>query len=163
MPLNRKLLGAAAFSLALAGGGAAGAVLGTPNFSGAQDDSTSTEVDDSTTSRREGPFAHRGEGLSVAADALGISVEELRSALQAGSSIAQVAETQGVDLEVVIDALVEQARERLAELEAALPDRVTALVNREGWGDRHGPGPRGGGHRHRLAAPEDVPAEDGAS
>ena len=37
MPTNRKLLGAAAFSLALAGGGVAGALLGTPNLSGAQD------------------------------------------------------------------------------------------------------------------------------
>ena len=37
MPTNRKLLGAAAFSLALAGGGVAGALLGTPSPSGAQD------------------------------------------------------------------------------------------------------------------------------
>src|SRR5688572_18945847 len=37
MPMNRKLLGAAAFSLALAGGGAAGAMLGTPSLTLAQD------------------------------------------------------------------------------------------------------------------------------
>ena len=45
MSSNRKIIGAAAFSLALAGGAAAGALLGNPNLSGAQDgsDETTTE------------------------------------------------------------------------------------------------------------------------
>ena len=38
---KRNLIGAAAFSVALAGGGLAGAMLGTPGVSGAQDDTTS--------------------------------------------------------------------------------------------------------------------------
>src|SRR5688572_30601997 len=72
MPTNRKLLGAAAFSLALAGGGAAGALLGTPNLSSAQDgteDTTETTVDDAG----RGRFEHRGEGLAAAAEAIGIT------------------------------------------------------------------------------------------
>ncbi|MET0728944.1 MAG: hypothetical protein ABWZ76_11675 [Acidimicrobiales bacterium] len=163
MPLNRKLLGAAAFTLALAGGGAAGAVLGAPNLSGAQDDTTSTTVDDSSTDRPGAGrlFQHRGERLAVVAEALGLSEEDLRSALEEGSSIAQVAEAQGVDVQTVIDALVEQGLERLAELEESLPERVTELVNREGWGERFER--LRDGHRHRMAAPDDVPAEDDAS
>jgi hypothetical protein len=40
MASQRTILGAAAFSLALAAGGVAGAVLGTPGLSGAQDGSS---------------------------------------------------------------------------------------------------------------------------
>ena len=55
MPTNRKLLGAAAFSLALAGGGVAGALLGTPSLSGAQDeDSTTTDHRQPRVGRRSG-------------------------------------------------------------------------------------------------------------
>jgi hypothetical protein len=123
MSTNRKLLGAVAFSLALAGGGAAGALLGTPNLSGAQDDDPSTSATDDTTAGAPEvgrPFGGPGERLATAADALGISEEELRAALEDGQSIAQVAEAQGVDVQTVIDALVAAATERLEAREAAL-------------------------------------------
>jgi hypothetical protein len=156
---SRKLLGAAAFSLALAGGGVAGAVLGTPSTSLAQDDTTeTTEATDAegTETPPPGPpggrFEHRGEGLTAAAEALGVTEEELRTALQDGQSIAQVAEAEGVELQTVIDALVANGTERLEEAIAELPDRMAELVEREGLGDRggrfpgrgHGPGPMGG-------------------
>lgn len=135
MSPNRKLIGAAAFSLALAGGGVAGAVLGTPTLSGAQD-----ETDGSTTTTADAPrFDRRGEGLTAAAEALGISEDDLRAALADGKSIAQVAEEQGVDVQTVVDALVADATARLDELEASLPERMADLVNRTGWGDQ-GPG-----------------------
>lgn len=145
MPTNRKLLGAAAFSLALAGGGAAGALLGTPSLSDAQDgtnDTTETTAEDAT---RPGPRGHHGEGLATAAEALGISEDELRTALEDGQSIAQVAEAEGVDVQTVIDALVADATTRLEEAITNLPDRMTELVNREGLPDRPGGpgGPRG--------------------
>jgi hypothetical protein len=143
MPTNRKLLGAAAFSLALAGGGVAGAVLGTPNPSGAQD---STE--DTTSSAPAGPeggfLAHRGDSLAAAAAAIGITEDELRTALEDGQSIAQVAEAEGVDVQVVIDALVTDATGRLEDAIDALPDRMAELVEREGLPDRGGRGGRGG-------------------
>ena len=151
MSTNRKLLGAAAFSLALAGGGVAGALLGTPSLSGAQDDGSST-TDDATTTDAQGTrrLGHRGERLATAAEALGISEDELRGALEDGQSIAQVAEAHGVDVEIVIDALVAAATQRLEELEASLPERMTELVNKEGWGDHEGPGRGGPGGRHHL-------------
>jgi hypothetical protein len=145
MPTNRKLLGAAAFSLALAGGGAAGALLGTPNLSGAQDGTEdTTEATTDAAGLRFGE--HRGESLATAAEAIGITEDELRAALQAGQSIAQVAEAEGVDVQVVIDALVADATDRLEEAISNLPDRMTEVVNREGLPEHRGPGGPGGRH-----------------
>lgn len=65
----------------------------------------------------------RGEGLrrglDAAAGALGISAEELRTALRDGSTIAQVAEQRGVEVQAVIDAVV-------AEVEAHLDEEVAS-------------------------------------
>ena len=78
-----------------------------------------------------------------------ITEEELRAALEDGQSIAQVAEAEGVDVQVVIDALVADATERLEEAITDLPDRMTDVVNREGLPDRGGPGGPGGRHLFR--------------
>jgi hypothetical protein len=142
MPTNRKLLGAAAFSLALTGGGIAGALLGTPSPSGAQDGADETTT---TEGGAERLGAHRGEGLAAAAEAIGITEDELRTALEDGRSIAQVAEAEGVEVQTVIDALVANGTERLEAAIADLPDRMAELVEREGLPDR-GRGP-GGMHR----------------
>jgi len=156
MTSKRKLLGAAAFSAALAGGGLAGAMLGTPGTSGAQDGTTST-TDAGTDDARPHPFRpERGERLETAAEALGITPAELKTELEAGKSIAQVAEEHDVDVQTVIDALVAEGTARLEAMQAALPDRVTEMVNREGLPDR---GPRG----HRGPRPADAPAEDTTS
>lgn len=156
MPTTRKLLGAAAFSLALAGGGVAGAVLGTPNLSLAQDsEETSTTAADATNHPR---FEHRGEGLEAAADAIGISVDELVTALRDGQSIAQVAEANDVDVQTVIDAMVANGTDRLEEAIAELPDRIAELVQREGFPDRPGHGGPGG-HGGDRGAGLDAAAE----
>jgi len=44
--------------------------------------------------------------LETAAKAIGISVDELRTALIAGQTLAQVAEAKGVSRQTVVDALV---------------------------------------------------------
>lgn len=134
MKTNRKIVGAAAFSLALAGGGVAGALLGTPSASLAQDDDTE---ETESWMGRGGGFRHRDPGahLETVAKVIGISVEDLRAALADGQSIAEVAEANGVDRQDVVDALVEDAMARLDEVEAAIPDRMSDLVDREGWGD----------------------------
>lgn len=160
MTPTRTTLGAAAFAFALAGGGLAGAALGTPTLSNAQDASTSstTAADDASPGGR---FGHRGQSLEVAAEALGMTAEELRAELADGKSIAQVAEAEGVDLQTVIDALVADGTTRLEAAIAALPDRVTEMVNRTGWGEdgpggHHGPRGHGGFRIHGLEAAADA-------
>jgi polyhydroxyalkanoate synthesis regulator phasin len=85
---------------------------------------------------------HRGQGLEAAAEALGMDQAELRDQLRDGASLAEIAQAQGVDVQVVIDALVaeakahldekvaegdltqEEADERLAELTERITERV---------------------------------------
>ena len=110
-----------------------------------------------------------GFGGEAAAEALGISVDELRTALRDGQTIAQVAESKGVSIDTVIAAIVAErtakieervtagdlTREEADEKLADLTERVTEQVNSAppSRGDRDGQPP---------AAPEDAPAEDGA-
>ena len=107
---------------------------------------------------------HRGGGfdLSAAATALGMTEDELRTALETdGTTLADVAGEQGVEVDALVDALVtaqqeriaaavedgritqEQADERLADLEERVTERVTSEAPVGGPG--HGPrGDRGG-------------------
>lgn len=99
-----------------------------------------------------GPGGHRGdhrgkrgEHLTTVATAIGIDEAALREALVDGSSIADIAAVNGVDVQVVIDALVaeaetriaehvangditqEQADERLADVESRITDMVNGV------------------------------------
>lgn len=56
---------------------------------------------------------HRGAHLSVAATALGMTVDELRVALDSGQTIAAVATGKGIDPETVVSALVAEAKSRV--------------------------------------------------
>jgi hypothetical protein len=56
-----------------------------------------------------------GPGLEAAAGAIGITEEELRTALRDGGTLAEVAEANGVDPQAVIDALVAELQTRLDE------------------------------------------------
>jgi hypothetical protein len=60
-----------------------------------------------------------GHGLEAAATALGITADELRTAIEGGQTIAEVATEKGVDVQTVIDAMV-------AELKAHLDAEVAA-------------------------------------
>ncbi len=108
-----------------------------------------------------GPFGpgghwHHGPGrfgariaLSTAADAIGISEDELRDALRDGQTLAEIADAHDVTAQAVIDALVADAKERLdqavadgdvdqAEADERLSDitdRITTAVN-EGFPGR---------------------------
>ena len=64
----------------------------------------------------------RGEMLTAAADAIGITADELKTEIEAGKSIAEVAVENGKTAQDVIDALVATAR-------ADLTQRITDLVN----------------------------------
>ena len=81
-------------------------------------------------------------GLDAAATAIGIDEDELRAALRDGQTIAEVAEANGVDVQVVIDAMVAAAQERIDEAiadadgrSADVTERITELVN-EGFPQR---------------------------
>jgi hypothetical protein len=137
---TKKLIGAAAFSLALAGGGVAGAMFGSPLSSGAQEQTTTTNGDTATTASPDagtpapGWVGHReGPKLEAAAKAIGITVDELRTELEAGKTIAAVAGEHNVDVNTVIDAMVTEAT-------ANLKDRITDVVN-NGF-PKPGPGAR---------------------
>jgi hypothetical protein len=155
----------------VAGGALLGALLFAPLTSLAQDDGTESPDPDATTQEDrpagDPPFMHGhgpgghgilGVGLETAADALGMAESELLSALEEGKSIADVAGEQNVEVQDVVDALVAAATERLDqaveggrvdedranEIKAALPERIAAMVEREGFPGR-GRGPGGFG------------------
>ena len=102
-----------------------------------------------------------GLGLDAAATALGITADELRTELEGGSTLADVAAAKGVDVQTVIDALVAEAKAHVddevasgeitqAEADTKLADattRITDAVN-NGFpqrGDHHGPDDDGDG------------------
>ncbi len=122
-----------------------------------------------------GPGGHRGlgghgAGLAAAAEALGMSETDLATALRSGKSLAAVAREKGVEVQKVIDALVAEAKQRLADavengrLTQAQADqrlkdltaRITERVNATrpaGPGSGRGHGRWGGGAEAPAPAP----------
>lgn len=116
-------------------------------------------------------------GLSTAAEAMGLTEDELRTAIEAGDkSLAEIAADNGVDTSTLVDALVAAAKEHLAEEVAEgdltqaeadaraeeLPARVTEMVDAvpPAWG-RHG---RHGQHgRHGGSGPGGSSGDSGSS
>lgn len=92
---------------------------------------------------RGGPGGHIGPKFDVVATTLGITVDEVRTALQSGQTIAELAVSNGKTAQDVIDAIVAEATTRItaevtagtltqAEADARLADlttRVTEFVN----------------------------------
>jgi uncharacterized membrane protein len=156
--MSRKtLLVGGALTASVFVGGVAGALLFTPELSSAQVSTTPAMG-----AAGAPPWADHGRAggpdvLATAATALGMSQADLRTALQDGKTIAQVAKDKGVDVQKVIDAVVAaqsaqldqavtdgkltpaQATARKADLKA----RVTALVNGERPAGGPGFRPRG--------------------
>ncbi len=125
-----------------------------------------------------GPGKGHGRGfakIGAAAKVLGMTVGDLRSALEGGKSLAAVAQEKGIDVAKVVDALVAEFKAHLdqevvsgihtqAEADQKLADaraRLEAFVNGNapagkpgfgfgGKGGRHGRGPMGG-----VPAPSD--------
>jgi hypothetical protein len=110
-----------------------------------------------------------GAGLEVAAQALGMTADELQTALKGGQTLAQVAESKGVNVQVVVDALVASATNHINEEVASgeltqaeadeklanVTDRVTERVNnpRPEGGPRGGQGAKRGPAGQKPAAP----------
>jgi hypothetical protein len=111
-----------------------------------------------------GPGKGHGRGfakLDAAAKVLGVTVEDLRSALEGGKSLAAVAQEKGIDVAKVVDALVAEFKVHLdqevasgihtqAEADQKLADaraRLEAFVN--GTAPPGGPGGFSGGRHGR--------------
>ena len=117
--------------------------------------------------------------LNAAASALGVTVDELRTALQGGQSLADIAKAKGVDVAKVVEALVAQMKAHLdqqvasgkhtqAEADqmlAAARARVQAFVNGEAPARKPGLGfGRGGrGHGPKPGAPANGTAPSSTS
>jgi hypothetical protein len=83
-------------------------------------------------------------GLETAAEELGLTEDELRDQLREGSSLAEIAEEQGVDVDDLVSALVAAAQEDLAaavddgrleqeradEIAADLEERIRTFVEK---------------------------------
>lgn len=116
--------------------------------------------------RQQGRAERRAEKVETLTTVLGVSEDDLQAAREAGQSVADIAAAQGVDLQIVIDALVDNAQarldakiaagdidaERAAEISDSIEERVTARVNGERPEGHRGRGHRGG------PAPEVAPA-----
>jgi hypothetical protein len=103
----------------------------------------------------DGSAADFDRGWEAAAQALGMTTQELEDALsEDGTSLADIAEQRGVPSQTVVDALVAAAEERIAarlaegslsqeqadELRAEVPDWVAAAIDKDWWshwGDHH--------------------------
>lgn len=79
-------------------------------------DPDTEDTDETPNDGRRGGGRCNLEGI---AEAIGIDVETLEAELEAGSSIAEVAADNGVDVDTVVDAILDQKEERLdAKVEA---------------------------------------------
>lgn len=166
---------------ALVGGGLVGVaqVGGVANAQTDDEQVPTEQADDPPADGEDAPRPRRGRrgGLEAAAEVLGVDAEELHTQLHEGATLADVATANGVEIDAVIEAIVADAEERLAqavadgrltqaeadEKAAELTERVTTRVNEgrperpegDGEGGRRGPrGPRPGGD-----APAEQPAE----
>lgn len=139
--MNKKLA-AITISVGLGLGGFTGVLLGSPSIASAQE-STETPVAGSTETAAKAQKGKRGNRLESVATIIGVTVDELKAALKAGQTIAQVAESKGVAVQTVIDAQVAAIKAKIqtkvddgtitqAEADAKLADlttRVTEKVN----------------------------------
>jgi FtsZ-binding cell division protein ZapB len=85
--------------------------------------------------------------IDAVAEAAGVSSDDLQQRWQDGESLAEIAGDNAAAVEQV---LTEQMQQRVAEMEAAIPDRVSALMDASGglgrgFGGHHGRGPGPGG------------------
>jgi hypothetical protein len=91
-----------------------------------------------------GHHVHFG-GLDAAATYLGVTEDELRTSLEEGTTLAELAREKGKTVEGLVDAMVADAREKLdeavedgrlteeqhASILSTLEERITEMVNRE--------------------------------
>ena len=145
---DRKWLAAGVVAGSLGVGALIGAATFAPQLGFAQTSQTGSGTGASSTEAvAEGWCVGDGEGsISAAADAIGIPPGDLLYAMRDGSTIADVATSEGVDVQAVVDAIVASMQDRLDaavadgfisqeladQLAGGLEERATAIVNGEG-------------------------------
>jgi hypothetical protein len=83
------------------------------------------------TTGRGAAHENRGGPLATASTYLGVPVSQLRSELQSGKSLAEIANaTSGKSSAGLVSVLLAAGKEKLAKVQANLPKRVSSLVNR---------------------------------
>lgn len=127
--------------------------------------------------RHQGGGSGRDAGLDLAADTLGMTSVELREELGSGeSTLADIAEAQGVDVDTLIEGLVAQATEEITERVAdgsidqenaderisQLTERLATMVQ-EGTPQRGAPEGRHGRGPDSQQEGDDEPTQEGAS
>ena len=124
-------------------------------------------------------FGGRGHGMggggaslvSIAAEKLGMTESDLRTALQDGQTIAALAAEKGVDTQTIVDAYVAKVGENLTQAvtdgrmtqkmaDALLEQARTQATDKlDATWENFGPGEFGGGHRGGMMPP-DCPSND---
>jgi len=134
-------------------------LVGDGSITQAQADEVATTLGSADLGRGGGHGGGRGADLATAASTLGLSEADLRTQLQGGRTLAQVASAQGVAVDDLVTALVDAQKTRIAaqvtagtitqaqadERLADLTRRTTDRVNAAGGGGRGGRGPGGSG------------------
>jgi uncharacterized protein YidB (DUF937 family) len=126
---------------------AGAATVGTAGAAFAADGGGSTGAPSAQAARRHPALRHeiRKAAVGVITDTLGVSREDLRTAVQGGQTISQYATSLGKDPQTVADALTKAATDKLDQLVAdgtikqeradkvksRLPERVDKLMNHQ--------------------------------
>lgn len=71
--------------------------------------------------RGGGPGGPGGMRLETAAEAIGISTDELRAQLREGKSLAAIADANGVSTDALVDSLTAEARTRITDMVNRVP------------------------------------------
>ena len=133
----RRLVTPLVVVAAVGGGAVAGAIIGIPGLSNAQESTTTTPTTDDAPKPDRLHVRVGGPEMEAAAKALGMSVDELMEKLSDGTTtIADVAEQENVDLDKVKDAMVEADRERIDDL---VNNPLPKFDGRDGRGRHGGP------------------------
>jgi hypothetical protein len=132
-------IGSSPFLTALTRTGATTATTSTLAAALAAASATST----GTTSTATGTATNRVPGhVQAAAEVLGLSTDDVMEALQGGSSLADLADEQGVSRDDLVSALVASAPEDMQAM-GDIEGMVSALVDQTGLGGPAGPPPSG--------------------
>ncbi|MEE9416387.1 MAG: hypothetical protein V3V01_13980 [Acidimicrobiales bacterium] len=126
-------------SISLGGAMFAGGVFGIASVnatSASAQDAETPETDDGQQNRQDHQERRQAK-LDALAEVLGSSADDVRSQLQDGATLAEIAEANGVDPQSVIDFMVAGANERIdAALEAGRISEEQAAERRDGAAER---------------------------